>query len=56
VDKWPEKGSIDYVYYDNGLKFVRELTDWNDGNGYELVSERTNRKKSEEKCMRSLNQ
>jgi hypothetical protein len=54
VDKWPGKGSIDHVYYYNGLKFVREITDWNDGNGYELVNEKTMRKKSEKKCLRSL--
>lgn len=37
VDKWPGEGSIDYVHYYNGLKFIRNFTDWNNGFGYELL-------------------
>jgi len=37
VERWPGKGSIDSVYYYNGLKFIRQFTDWNDGIGYELA-------------------
>ena len=46
VDKWPGKGSIDYVYYYNGLKYIRQFTDWNNGIGYELVIGKTNGRKS----------
>ncbi|NOR15931.1 MAG: hypothetical protein GQ544_09510 [Candidatus Aminicenantes bacterium] len=37
VEKWPGKESVDYVNYCNGLKFVRNFTDWYDGVGYELT-------------------
>ncbi len=46
MDKWPGKGSIDYVNYYNGLKYIREFTDWNNGIGYELLIGKTNGKKS----------
>ena len=37
VDRWPGLGSVDYVNYYNGLKFIRNFTDWNEGAGYELM-------------------
>jgi hypothetical protein len=37
VEKWPGKGSIDYVHYYNGLKFKRKFTEWQNGFGYELL-------------------
>ena len=46
MDKWPGKESFDSVNYYNGLKFVREFTDWIDGVGYELIIGETDGKKS----------
>ncbi|MFC2161596.1 hypothetical protein ACFLRX_08095 [Acidobacteriota bacterium] len=46
VDKWPGKGSVDYVHYYRGLKFVREFNDWKNDIGYELNIGRTNGRKS----------
>ena len=39
VQKWPGKGSIDFVEYYSGLSYTREFINWHD-NGYDLVIRR----------------
>ena len=46
MEKWPGKGSIDYVNYYNGIKFQRVFSDWIEGQGYELFIGRENGRKS----------
>jgi hypothetical protein len=46
VDKWPGEKSVDYVHYYNGLKFIREFTEWKTGVGYELLIGKRNGRKS----------
>ena len=46
VEKWPGNKSIDYVNYQNGLKFQRVFTDWFEGLGYDLPIGKKDGKKS----------
>ncbi|MGB5895076.1 MAG: hypothetical protein WBG58_12945 [Ignavibacteriaceae bacterium] len=46
VENWAGKKSIDFVVYNNGLRYQRIFTDWIDGTGYDLLIGRRNGKKS----------
>jgi len=46
VETWDGDKSIDFVIYNNGLRYQRIFTDWIDGIGYDLLIGRMNGKKS----------
>jgi len=46
VENWDGNKSIDFVIYNNGLRYERIFTDWIDGIGYDLLIGRRNGKKS----------
>ncbi len=46
VENWDGKNSVDFVIYNNGLRYQRIFTHWNDSIGYDLLIGRRNGKKS----------
>lgn len=46
IVKWPGKGSIDLLTYDNGITYKREFIEWTENSGYALFIGAENKPKS----------
>ena len=37
VERWPGPGSFDHVHYYGGVHYQRDVGEWNEGRGYQMV-------------------